>query len=70
MFWIFFCESKEITWIYGVHYNDQSQGAVKVSNRAVQNFFTSAKDYKKEKYNWETFYDDFLYTITIESTWL
>ena len=43
------CESKGIFWIYRVPYNSQHQAAVKVSNRTVQNFFTSEKDHIKEK---------------------
>ena len=53
------CESKRIARIYEVHYNPHHQGAVKVSNRNVQNFLTSVKDHKKKK-NYMKSYNDFL----------
>ena len=41
-------ESKGIARIYEAYYTPQRQEAVKVSNRNVQNFLTSAKDHKKK----------------------
>ena len=61
------CESKGVARIYGQHYNPHHQGAVKVFNRNVQNFFTSAKDDKKEKYNIKNQLMTFWYTRTIGS---
>ena len=48
MYLINFDDSKDIARIYEIHYNSHYQGAVKVFNRTVQNFFTSAKDYRKK----------------------
>ena len=38
----------------------QRQGVVEMLNRAAQNFFTSATDYQKGRYNLETSINDFL----------
>ena len=54
------CQSKGIVWIHGVPYNPQHQGAVEALNRTVQNFLTSAKDHKKDRYNLEESINDFL----------
>ena len=49
MFWKIFCELKGIAKIYGIPYNPLNQGAVKVSNKTLQNFLTIAKDHKEKK---------------------
>ena len=42
------CKSKRIARIYGVPYNPQHQGVVKVFNRIVQNFLNLSKRQQKE----------------------
>ena len=60
MLWINFINRKGIARINGIPYNPQSQGAVKVFNRTIQNLMNSAKEYKKEKVNLVEYYHDFL----------
>ena len=47
-----FVNLKELQ-IYGVLYDSQHQGAVKVFNRTIQKKFFSAKDHKTKKYTLE-----------------
>ena len=53
-------ELKGIAWIYGVLYNPQHQGAVRVFNRTVQFFLPQQKTIKRKKLK-ESYSDSLIY---------